>query len=103
MGVVPRSAPPPPDVKTAALDAFSPATRSWFASAFQAPTPAQEQAWQAMTSGDHALVVAPTGSGKTLAAFLSALDSLHTGEEPAERLQRCRAEFVARRMAPAAD
>ncbi|HLS25014.1 MAG TPA: DEAD/DEAH box helicase [Beutenbergiaceae bacterium] len=100
---MPRSAPPPPDVKTAALDAFSPATRSWFASAFQAPTPAQEQAWQAMTSGDHALVVAPTGSGKTLAAFLSALDSLLTGEEPAERIQRCRVVYVSPLKALAAD
>ena len=36
--------------------------------------PAQVGAWDAISSGQHALVVAPTGSGKTLAAFLWALD-----------------------------
>ena len=38
--------------------------------------PAQNGAWNAISSGSHALVVAPTGSGKTLAAFLWALDRL---------------------------
>ena len=56
------------------LARFSPATRAWFGSAFEAPTPAQVGAWDAISSGQHALVVAPTGSGKTLAAFLWALD-----------------------------
>ena len=37
---------------------------------------AQEGAWDAISSGEHALVVAPTGSGKTLAAFLWSLDRL---------------------------
>ena len=41
-----------------------------------AATPAQLGAWDAISSGQHALVVAPTGSGKTLAAFLWALDRL---------------------------
>jgi len=59
-----------------ALDGFSPATREWFLGAFRAPTAAQEGAWNAVSSGAHALVVAPTGSGKTLAAFLWALDRL---------------------------
>ncbi len=63
----------------AALDSFSPRVRSWFESAFDAPTPAQEQAWPAIASGEHTLLSAPTGSGKTLAAFLWALDKL--GEE----------------------
>ena len=58
------------------LDRFSPATREWFDGAFAAPTPAQLGAWDAISSGQHALVVAPTGSGKTLAAFLWALDRL---------------------------
>src|ERR1700735_2545367 len=58
------------------LSAFSPAVRSWFESAFAAPTPAQLQAWPAISSGEHVLVSAPTGSGKTLAAFLWALDRL---------------------------
>ncbi|WP_336716139.1 Lhr family ATP-dependent helicase [Arthrobacter sp. USHLN218] len=57
------------------LDRFTPATREWFAGAFRAPTDAQAGAWQAVSAGSHALVVAPTGSGKTLAAFLWALDT----------------------------
>ncbi|KUM36813.1 DNA glycosylase AlkZ-like family protein [Arthrobacter sp. EPSL27] len=59
-----------------AMDRFSRPTRDWFLGAFTAPTPAQEGAWNAISSGAHALVVAPTGSGKTLAAFLWALDRL---------------------------
>ncbi|MDF2442405.1 MAG: ATP-dependent helicase Lhr and Lhr-like helicase, partial [Subtercola sp.] len=58
------------------LARFSPATREWFAGAFAAPTEAQIGAWQAVSEGAHALVVAPTGSGKTLAAFLWAIDRL---------------------------
>ncbi|MFT4211385.1 MAG: DEAD/DEAH box helicase, partial [Microbacterium sp.] len=56
------------------LDRFSPATQDWFRGAFQAPTPAQAGAWEAISRGRHALVVAPTGSGKTLSAFLWAID-----------------------------
>jgi ATP-dependent Lhr-like helicase len=59
-----------------AIHAFHPAVQRWFASAFAAPTPAQEQAWPAIRSGRHTLVAAPTGSGKTLTAFLAALDAL---------------------------
>ncbi|TXK19131.1 ATP-dependent helicase [Homoserinibacter sp. GY 40078] len=59
-----------------ALERFSPATREWFAGAFPQPTAAQAGAWQAISSGRHALVVAPTGSGKTLSAFLWSLDRL---------------------------
>jgi ATP-dependent Lhr-like helicase len=58
------------------LDRFSPATRDWFAGAFSEPTAAQAGAWDAISSGSHALVVAPTGSGKTLAAFLWSIDQL---------------------------
>ena len=57
------------------LQKFTPATREWFEGAFDAPTPAQTGAWEAISEGSNALVVAPTGSGKTLAAFLWALDS----------------------------
>jgi ATP-dependent Lhr-like helicase len=57
------------------LQKFTPATRDWFEGAFDAPTPAQTGAWEAISEGSNALVVAPTGSGKTLAAFLWALDS----------------------------
>ena len=57
------------------LSKFTPATREWFEGAFTAPTAAQTGAWDAVSQGSNALVVAPTGSGKTLAAFLWALDS----------------------------
>ncbi|MEV7603848.1 DEAD/DEAH box helicase [Paenarthrobacter sp. NPDC089322] len=69
---------------TGAIGRFSQATREWFLGAFSAPTPAQDGAWNAISSGSHALVVAPTGSGKTLAAFLWALDKLHSA--PADAL-----------------
>ncbi|MFS2242167.1 DEAD/DEAH box helicase [Microbacterium sp. OR16] len=61
-----------PDV----LDRFTPATQDWFRGAFDAPTPAQAGAWDAISAGRNALVVAPTGSGKTLSAFLWAIDSV---------------------------
>lgn len=66
-----------PQASEGAISRFSQATREWFLGAFTEPTPAQDGAWNAISSGSHALVVAPTGSGKTLAAFLWALDRLH--------------------------
>ncbi len=68
---------------TTVLERFSPATREWFTGAFPAPTPAQLGAWSAISTGEHALVVAPTGSGKTLAAFLWAIDRLIADPTPA--------------------
>ncbi|MFN3707749.1 ATP-dependent helicase [Microcella sp.] len=62
-----------PDADTV-LGRFTPATREWFTGAFPAATAAQLGAWNAISSGRHALVVAPTGSGKTLASFLWAID-----------------------------
>ena len=59
-----------------ALMLFSAPVREWFARAFDAPTPVQAEAWQAIARGESALVIAPTGSGKTLAAFLFAIDRL---------------------------
>ncbi|GEB94815.1 Lhr family ATP-dependent helicase [Microbacterium lacticum] len=56
------------------LERFSPATQDWFRGAFAQPTNAQAGAWEAISHGRHALVVAPTGSGKTLSAFLWAID-----------------------------
>ena len=56
------------------LDRFTPATQDWFRGAFRAPTPAQAGAWETISGGKNALVVAPTGSGKTLSAFLWAID-----------------------------
>ncbi|GIG25197.1 ATP-dependent helicase [Cellulomonas denverensis] len=67
--------PAPDDV----LRRFSPATQDWFHGAFEGPTAAQAGAWDAVSTGRHALVVAPTGSGKTLAAFLWALDGILSG------------------------
>ncbi|MBN8425360.1 ATP-dependent helicase [Microbacterium esteraromaticum] len=58
------------------LDRFTPATQEWFRGAFDAPTPAQQGAWEAVSADRSALVVAPTGSGKTLSAFLWAIDSV---------------------------
>ncbi|MFI7367512.1 DEAD/DEAH box helicase [Streptomyces sp. NPDC050149] len=86
-----------------ALDAFSPATRSWFTGAFSAPTAAQEGAWRAISEGSDVLVVAPTGSGKTLAAFLAALDQLTAVPPPAEAKKRCRVLYVSPLKALAVD
>ena len=88
-----------PDV----LDRFSPATAAWFRGSFSLPTPAQTGAWVAISSGHHALVVAPTGSGKTLSAFLWALDRLASTPPPAEKLARCRVLYVSPLKALAVD
>ncbi|MGC0273540.1 DEAD/DEAH box helicase [Pseudactinotalea sp. Z1739] len=92
-----------PRETTAPLTGFSEPTTAWFSSAFAAPTAAQSQAWEAIASGDHALVVAPTGSGKTLAAFLAALDGLLTGPDPADPGLRCKVLYVSPLKALAAD
>ncbi len=76
-----------------ALDQFSPSVRAWFEAAFAAPTPAQEQAWPAIASGEHVLISAPTGSGKTLAAFLWGLDRLASDPLP-EGDKRTRLVYV---------
>ncbi|MGE3782991.1 MAG: DEAD/DEAH box helicase, partial [Alphaproteobacteria bacterium] len=55
---------------------FHPAVAAWFGRSFDAPTPAQTEAWPAIKEGRHVLIAAPTGSGKTLAAFLAAIDTL---------------------------
>lgn len=78
----------------APLERFSPATREWFSGAFSAPTNAQAGAWQAISRGSHALVVAPTGSGKTLAAFLWAIDRLSASVPPDDPLKRTRVLYI---------
>jgi ATP-dependent Lhr-like helicase len=90
-------------VSDTALGGFSPATRAWFAGAFDAPTPAQTGAWAAAQAGQHALVVAPTGSGKTLAAFLWSLDRLAAEPPPTDPLKRCRVLYVSPLKALAVD
>ena len=86
-----------------ALDRFSPATRAWFTGAFEAPTAAQEGAWDAISSGRDTLVVAPTGSGKTLSAFLWSLDRLASTPVPEEPRHRCRVLYVSPLKALAVD
>ena len=81
---------------------FSRPTREWFAAAFAEPTPAQTGAWEAISAGRHALVVAPTGSGKTLSAFLWSIDRLATEPVP-EKKQRCRVLYVSPLKALAVD
>ncbi|MFE6997268.1 ATP-dependent helicase [Microbacterium sp. NPDC057659] len=81
------------------LDRFTPATQDWFRGAFDAPTPAQAGAWDAISAGRHALVVAPTGSGKTLSAFLWAIDSVFrertaTADAADEGLPRTRILYI---------
>jgi ATP-dependent Lhr-like helicase len=86
-----------------ALDRFSPATRAWFDGAFEAPTAAQEGAWDAISSGRDTLVVAPTGSGKTLSAFLWSLDRLAATPVPDDPKLRCRVLYVSPLKALAVD
>src|SRR3712207_404917 len=76
------------------LDRFSPATRQWFEGAFPAPTDAQLGAWEAISKGANALVVAPTGSGKTLAAFLWSIDRLAAEGRPAADAPRTRILYL---------
>jgi ATP-dependent Lhr-like helicase len=85
-----------------ALDRFSEPTRAWFAAAFAGPTTAQEGAWESISKGQHALVVAPTGSGKTLSAFLWSLDRLLTGDVPPSK-ERCRVLYISPLKALAVD
>ena len=62
------------------LGRFSEATRRWFTGAFAAPTAAQAGAWDAISSGDHTLVV-----GEVL--------SLAIGDDPGDALTYYRGAF----------
>ncbi len=65
-----------PEPKRTSLSLFSEPVRRWFEASFEAPTLVQERGWDAIASGDNALICAPTGSGKTLASFLWGIDRL---------------------------
>ncbi|GEL45542.1 DEAD/DEAH box helicase [Cellulomonas hominis] len=97
--------PPPPDATADVLGRFSGPTQDWFRGAFAEPTAAQAGAWDAVSTGRHALVVAPTGSGKTLAAFLWALDRIvaEPAPEDADPVERCRVLYVSPLKALATD
>jgi ATP-dependent helicase Lhr and Lhr-like helicase len=84
------------------METFHPAVREWFASAFEAPTPAQARAWPAIARGESTLLLAPTGSGKTLAAFLACIDRLMFRPEP-EKRARLRVLYVSPLKALAVD
>lgn len=86
-----------------ALEEFSAPVRGWFETTFAAPTPAQAQAWPAISQGDHTLVLAPTGSGKTLAAFLWALDRVMTQPPPEDDQRRTRVLYISPLRALAVD
>ena len=85
-----------------ALRLFSPVVREWFETTFEAPTPAQEQGWPAISRGRHSLILAPTGSGKTLSAFLWAINQVMTAEVP-EKAERCRVLYISPLRALAVD
>jgi ATP-dependent helicase Lhr and Lhr-like helicase len=70
-----------PRKKSDPLAPFSAPVRSWFESSFEGPTPAQAGGWEAISSGENALICAPTGSGKTLASFLWGIDKLARAEQ----------------------
>src|SRR5918994_7684592 len=76
------------------LTGFSDATRNWFRSSFEAPTPAQAQGWPAIAAGQPTLLFAPPGSGKTLAAFLWCIDRLMSEPAPEDAQRRLRVLYV---------
>ena len=84
-------------------NSFSAPTAAWFRAAFAHPTAAQVGAWEAVSAGRHALVVAPTGSGKTLSAFLWSLDRLLSTPRPADKTRRTRVVYVSPLKALAVD
>ena len=66
------------------LERFGPATQDWFRGAFPAPTPAQAGAWDAISAGKHALVVAPDRIGQDAVG-------VPLGDRPGVPREGCRA------------
>jgi ATP-dependent Lhr-like helicase len=89
-------------VADSALELFHPAVRTWFWSAFAAPTRPQRLGWPVIARGASMLLLAPTGSGKTLAAFLWCLNRLMFSPPPAPA-DRCRVVYISPLKALAAD
>ena len=67
------------------------------------PTPAQVGAWQAISAGRNALVVAPTGSGKTLLGVPVVARPAGDLAAAAEKKHRCRVLYVSPLKALAVD
>jgi ATP-dependent Lhr-like helicase len=84
------------------LEAFHPATRTWFEETLSRPTPVQAATWPLLARGRSVLVASPTGTGKTLAAFLAAIDRLAHAPEP-PRGERLRVLYVSPLRALAVD
>src|SRR5258706_9197093 len=84
------------------LAPFQPATRGWFAAAFEAPTRPQTLGWPAIARGASTLILSPTGSGKTLTAFLWCLNRLMFTPAP-PKPGRCRVLYVSPLKALAVD
>ena len=60
------------------LEYFSADTRAWFGNAFDAPTAAQEQAWPAISRGEHVRIDGEPAMASPLAGTLTEL-GFHSG------------------------
>ena len=103
MSEITTAAPAPASSDVLSEAGFSDPTRAWFETSFEAPTPAQDGAWRAISAGRNALVVAPTGSGKTLSAFLWSIDRLASTPPPEDKKLRCRVLYISPLKALAVD
>lgn len=84
--------PPVERTDSGSMPLFHPVVRQWLEDTFGGPTLAQSQAWPAIASGQHTLLLAPTGAGKTLAAFLWSIDRLMFADREGEA--GCRVLYI---------